>query len=303
MSDVAALLKKSALPLSGLLLTVAVVVQVRGSGALAALGGASPQATKVAAAVPAAEPGVAAEGRLVTYPGGEVMVGTDVAGTIVRLLVREKERVHRGQLIAELRADDLRAALAEARSQVAEAEADIRFADVDLDRADRLAAARVGTQDTADRARSKRDAAYARRATAQASVARLEAVLAKTRITAPIDGVVVTRSADAGEHLEAGAPLLTLADLSRTRIEAEVDEFDAGRVALGAAVRISAEGFPGAAWKGSVEEIPDAVVGRRLKPQDPGRPSDTRVLLVKVALKEKTPLKLGQRVELEIGER
>ena len=39
---------------------------------------------------------------------------------------------------------------------------------------------------------------------------------------------------------------------------------------------------------------------RRLKPQDPGRPSDTRVLLVKVALDEKTPLKLGQRVEVEI---
>ncbi|HEX2641789.1 MAG TPA: HlyD family efflux transporter periplasmic adaptor subunit, partial [Thermoanaerobaculia bacterium] len=124
---------------------------------------------------------------------------------------------------------------------------------------------------------------------------------AKSRLIAPIDGVVIARPVDAGEHLEAGDPVLTLANLGRTRIEAEVDEFDAGRVALGSAVEVTAEGYDGKAWKATVEEIPDAVVARRLKPQDPGRPSDTRVLLVKVALAEPTPLKLGQRVEVTIA--
>ena len=65
-------------------------------------------------------------------------------------------------------------------------------------------------------------------------------------------------------------------------------------------VRVTAEGYDGKVWQGRVEEIPDAVVGRRLKPQDPGKPEDTRVLLVKVALLEPTPLKLGQRVEIRI---
>ena len=59
-------------------------------------------------------------------------------------------------------------------------------------------------------------------------------------------------------------------------------------------------GNPGVTWKGVVEEIPDQVVSRRLKPQDPGRPSDTRVLLVKVALLETAPIVLGQRIEVEI---
>ena len=72
-------------------------------------------------------------------------------------------------------------------------------------------------------------------------------------------------------------------------------------VRLGAAVDVRAEGYAGRSWKGRVEEIPGVVQGRRLKPQDPGRPQDTRVLLVKVALLEPTPLKLGQRVELDIG--
>jgi len=93
---------------------------------------------------------------------------------------------------------------------------------------------------------------------------------------------------------------VTVTDLGRLRIEAEVDEFDAGRIKLGDAVTVTAEGFPGKALKAIVEEIPDTVVGRRLKPLDPSRPIDTRVLLVKIAFKEPAPFKLGQRVDLEI---
>jgi hypothetical protein len=94
---------------------------------------------------------------------------------------------------------------------------------------------------------------------------------------------------------------VTVSDLSRARIEAEVDEYDTGRVALGRPVVIRAEGFA-QSWHGKVEEIPDAVTSRRIKPQDPGRPSDTRVLLVKVAPDAPLPVKLGQRVEIEIAD-
>jgi multidrug resistance efflux pump len=53
---------------------------------------------------------------------------------------------------------------------VAEAEADIRFADLNVDRAERLLAAQVGTQDMTDKSRSNRDAAQARLETARAAV-------------------------------------------------------------------------------------------------------------------------------------
>jgi hypothetical protein len=42
------------------------------------------------------------------------------------------------------------------------------------------------------------------------------------------------------------------------------------------------------------------VQARDLKPLDPARPVDTRVLLVKLRLAETVPLKLGQRVDVEI---
>jgi len=51
---------------------------------------------------------------------------------------------------------------------------------------------------------------------------------------------------------------------------------------------------------GTIEEVADSVTLRALKPQDPGRPTDTRILAVKVALQEPTPLRLGTTVELRI---
>jgi RND family efflux transporter MFP subunit len=249
---------------------------------------------------PPASPHVAAEGRIVAYPGAEVVVGTDLGGTIVSLKVQEKEKVRRGQLLAELRSDDHRAALDEARARVVEADADIRLAQAEVERARTLWDKAVGSKQALDKAERDADAARARRATAAATAQRLEAVLAKTRILSPIDGIVIARQAQAGETLEPGQKILTIADLSRTRVEAELDEFDAGRVRLNDEVRVTAEGYDGKSWRAKVEEIPDSVVGRRLKPQDPGKPEDTRVLLVKIALLEPTPLKLGQRVEIRI---
>lgn len=269
--------------------------------ALQARGAVRPAAKAAAAApAPAASDHLAAEGRVVAYPGAEVVVGTDLGGTVVILKVQEKEKVRKGQLLAELRSDDYRAALAEARARVTEADADIRLAESEVDRARSLWEKQVGSRQALDKAERDVETARARRATAAATADRLEAVLAKTRILSPLDGVVIARYAQPGETLEPGRKILTIADLSRTRIEAELDEFDAGRVRLNDAVRITAEGYDAAAWRGRVEEIPDAVVGRRLKPQDPGKPEDTRVLLVKIALLEPTPLKLGQRVEIRI---
>lgn len=243
---------------------------------------------------------VAADGRLVARPGADVTLGSDLDGTVARVTVDEKDRVRRGQVLVELKADDYRASLAEARARVAEAEADIRLAAAEVERAQKLLGAAVGTQREVDRAERDLDAARARRETALGSVARIEAVLAKTRIVSPIDGVVLTRDVQPGESIESSKPLLRVADLSRVRVEAEVDEFDAAGLVVGAPVEVTAEGYRDG-WTGRVEEIPDAVTARKLKPDDPGRPTDTRVLLVKIALDGPTPLKLGQRVEVVIA--
>lgn len=282
-----------ALPLSGIGLLGAFIWQAR-----QARGAGS---TETPAAVLSPDLGTRAEGRVVAYPGALVTIGNDVSGTVARVLVSEQDRVRRGQVLVELVATEERAALREARARIAEAEANLRLTANQVARWKTLHDSNLASQDRLDQAVRDRDAASAQLELARATADRLEAVVAKLRIVSPIDGVVIDRSVEPGQPLTAGTPLVTVADLERTRIEADVDEYDAGRIQLGAGVRVTAEGFAGQSWKGRVEEIPDAVVPRRLKPEDPGRPSDTRVLLVKIALQERTPLKLGQRVELDIA--
>ncbi len=293
---------------SGLLLTTAFVVQ---SGTLGKIPpawtvtGTQPAARAAerghaGTAKPSAASNVVAEGRVVAYPGAEVVVGAEAAGRIVYLEIQEKSVVRKGDLIAELNAEDLKADHALASARIMEAEADIRFFDREFRRDTALIARNAGTPQNLDVNRRGLDAARARRAAALAARDRIAALLAKTRIIAPINGVVTTRHVHPGETVEVAAKIITIADLNRIRIEAEVDEFDTSRVALGADVLITAEGFPGASWKGKVEEIPDSVIARRIRPEDPGRPIDARVLPVKIVFSEPTPLKLGQRVEIEI---
>jgi HlyD family secretion protein len=286
-------MKRFIAPILGLVVLIITVVQVRANR----VGQAPPPVRTGKIARPAR---IMAEGRVVTYPGGEVTVGSDVAGTIEKLDVREQDVVHKGDVIATLRSDDLRAALAEARARVGEAEADIRLYELDSSRAKRLFGEDVGSKQAWEKSERDLDAARARRTSALAAARRLEAVVAKSVITAPIDGIVIARMHQRGETISAGDSLVTIADIHKTRIEAEIDEFDAARVRNGGEASISAEGYD-VSWRGVIEEVPDNVVSRRLKPQDPSRPIDTRVLLVKVAFAQPTPLKLGQRVDVELG--
>jgi HlyD family secretion protein len=279
-------------PILGLLILAATVVQVRAN---------RPKPITLSATATPATPRVVAEGRVVTYPGAEVTVGSDVAGTIERMSVDEKQTVRKGQIIAVVKANDVRAALSVARARVGEAEADIRLFEAEVARAKNLWQQDVGSKQSWEKAERDLDSARARRASAVAEVERLAALVEKTVITAPIDGVVITRHVHSGETVEAGTSIVTIADLAKRRVEAEIDEYDAARIRLGASVSVNAEGYD-RTWKGTIEEIPDSVVNRRLNPQDPSKPIDTRVLLVKVAFAEATPLKLGQRVEVKIDE-
>lgn len=246
---------------------------------------------------------VAAEGRVVAYPGAEVTIGADAVGRLLRVNVEEGDLVRRGQVLAQIDASDLIAGRDEATARLAEAMAEKHLAQLNADRKARLFA--EGVLPAFDRDAAARDVeiTQARIETAHASIRRLDATIAKTRLTSPIDGTVTSRIVNAGQMVDRGNPAFVVANLNRVRIEGEAHEADADRVALGAAVEIRADGFPGQSFHGHVEEIPGSVTLRRIKPQDPARPTDVRVLALKVAFDGATPLKLGSTVDLVISAR
>jgi RND family efflux transporter MFP subunit len=244
---------------------------------------------------------VVAQGRVVAHPGAQVNVGAEVAGTILRVQVAEKSVVRRGDLLLTLKSDEAKAQLDEAASHLAEAEAEVARIEADEKK---LAAHQVkGAPPTSDieRTHSYVVGYRARRDALKAARARLDAQWRKHWVFAPIDGVVTSRQVNAGETVAASAPLLTIVDLSRLRVEAEVDEYDVAHCAVGGIATIRTEAFPAKAWQGTIEEVADALVPRRIRPEDPGRPTDTRVLPVRISFRAATPLRLGQRVEVSIA--
>ena len=283
-----------------------VLLSLSGTG-LALLAGtvmqAQPQtqaATSVAEA-PARLGGVAAEGRVVAYPGAEVTIGADAVGRLLRVNVEEGDVVRKGEVLAEIDASDLVASLDEAKARLEEATAERRLAQYNAERKVKLFNEGILTAFDRDAAERDVEITQARIETAVASIHRLEATIAKTRMIAPIGGTVTSRVVNAGQMVDRGDPAFTVADLGRLRIEGEAHEADADRVVIGAEVEIHADGFPGKSFRGRVEEIPGSVTLRRIKPQDPARPTDVRVLALKVAFQEKTPLKLGTTVDLVVS--
>jgi HlyD family secretion protein len=247
-------------------------------------------------------PRITAEGRVVTYPGAQVTVGSEVLGTITNMPVHEKVAVRKGDLLVELRSDEVKAALREGHHRLTEVEVALRLEQVRT-RLDRILPLANGKEpQQPDARRESLSAAVARRDAAKAAIDRLEAELAKYRILAPIDGAVVECHVEPGETVNAAAPLVTIVDLNRLRVEAEIDEFDIESVTVGATAMVTAEGYPPRRFRASVEEIADTVVPRRLRPEDPSRSADSRVLRVKIAFRDPCALKLGQRVEIAIDD-
>ena len=136
-------------------------------------------------------PIILAEGHVAAYPGAEVVVGAELAGTITRVLVQEKSAVHKGDLLVEFRGDEIRASAEEAVARVAEADAELSLIEQEQARVESASRAASRAQAEAkDRLKARWTAAKARRAAAVAGYRRIEAEFARTRVRSPIDGVV-----------------------------------------------------------------------------------------------------------------
>lgn len=135
---------------------------------------------------------------------------------------------------------------------------------------------------------------------AESNVRYIRALLDKTRVLAPISGTLIERYLDVGEVVIPEKPIAHVADTAQLRINAEVDETDAGRLRLGDPVQISAYAYPGKIYQGRVEEIASYVGKREIKPNNPAVNLGLKIIQVKIAFQEANPLKLGMTVDVRI---
>jgi RND family efflux transporter MFP subunit len=208
-----------------------------------------------------------------------------IVSPILQVHVQPGARVRRGQPLVTLDARQLEATAATAGSSLQAsmrgadaAEAEARAAQAALALAttshDRVASLRARNSATAGEldeavaalraAEARVDAAAARRAeivhavSAAKSGAEAASVTASYAvITAPFDGLITEKRAEAGTMAAPGMPLITIEDTSRYRLEVSVDAARAGAIRVGASVPVQIAGLAGAT--GTVAEITESL--------------------------------------------
>ncbi len=197
-------------------------------------------------------------------PINQVEVGTEVSGTVRRVLVDFNDRVRRGQLLAQLDTQKLEAqvvqsnsALESARASIVTAQATVLEAAENLRRLQKLYEAsggRAPSQQTLETAnatlRRAQAGETAARALAKEAAARLrveQVALAKASIRSPINGIVLKRQIEPGQTVAASLQTPTLfviaENLKQLRLIVAVAEADIGLVRLGQPASFTVDAF------------------------------------------------------------
>jgi RND family efflux transporter MFP subunit len=223
---------------------------------------------------------VTANGTLAAFD--QSTAGAKVAGRLSTISVDLGSVVRRGQMVAQIEANDYKLRVQQAEAALGQARARLGLSPEGAD--DRVSAEQTGTVRQAkaqlDEARLNReravrlveqgvvakadfdatDAAFKvaqsryqdaieeiRNRQALLAQRRSELSLARQQLTdtavyAPMDGIVQQKRASVGEYLAAGAPVVDIVRMNPLRLRAEVPERDASTVRFGQNVRVTVEG-------------------------------------------------------------
>ena len=212
-----------------------------------------------------------------------VSAGSKITGRVTRLMVDQGDRVRRGQLLATLENDDFQAQVTQAERDLGraehdlvanqaatrQAEANLELAQKNYDRYRALLPEKAVAKIEVDQketefvvAREAINVLTAQRMSleeqqqrAQAALRFAKANLAYTHVYASCNGIVMSREAEEGDAVVAGAPIFRIADTGALWIRAYIDETVAGPIRLGQLARVILRSQPAQSRPGHVARI------------------------------------------------
>ena len=206
-------------------------------------------------------------------PLSTVTIGTQVSGTIKEIYVDYNSEVKQGELLALIDPDVFEASVAQreaaleiAKAQVQVQENDTIYYKKTLDRIQKLKDSKYSTDKELESAQRNYDNAVAQLALQKAQVKQAEASLKSaetelkyTKITSPVDGIVISKSVEVGQTVAASfstPELFSVAeDLTKMEIEASVVEADISKVQVGQKVFFNVDSFPNDTFVGVVKQV------------------------------------------------
>ena len=176
---------------------------------------------------------------------GESQVVAKTSGVALAVLVEEGQVVRAGQALVRLDPDRL-------RLQVAQAEAQMRKLENNYRRAQQLVEQQMISANDVDQI--KYDLENARAVYRAASLE-----LSYTTVTAPISGVVASRSIKPGNFVQINTPIIRIVDQSRLEATLNVPERELSTLKAGLPIALSVDALPGKVFQGIVDRIAPVV--------------------------------------------
>ena len=192
-------------------------------------------------------------------PVTKVEVGTQVSGIIDKIYVDYNSEVHKGQVIAELDKTNLLSELASAQSNLSNAKSDLAYQKANHERYKTLYEKGLVSANDYESAKLSYEKAIQTVQVQQQSVQKAQTNLGYATITAPIDGVVLSKEVEEGQTVASAMTTPTLfiiaQDLTNMRVIADIDEADIGGVIEGQRVSFTVDAFPDDTFEGEVTQV------------------------------------------------
>lgn len=192
-------------------------------------------------------------------PETKVQISARISAEIIKLPVKEGDRVEKGQLLAELDRERLEAQVDQAKSNQKSAQASLKKAHADFTRVQGLFDRKLSSQADLDAAEASLLLAESEVERSNAYLKQANDDLAKTRLISPMDGTVTQLLKEEGEialgsQFQADV-VMTVADLARMEVLTEIDENDVVMVEIGDTANIEIDAVPDSVFTGVVSEI------------------------------------------------
>jgi membrane fusion protein (multidrug efflux system) len=175
----------------------------------------------------------------------EVTISPKKAGIIEKILVKEGDRVRKGQILAQLDETDAKLEVERAEARMKEAEASLETNRTTLSRYQRLLESKVISQQTYDDLVLKVKLDEARLALAKTELNLARQNLLDHRIISPIEGIINLKIASLGEHVNVAPKdeILKIVQMDPLDLEFYVPENWVGKVRLADKIQFSVKAF------------------------------------------------------------
>ncbi len=183
-------------------------------------------------------------------------VSAEVAARVEELPAAEGTGVRQGVLLVRLNDRDVQHQLDAARASISREQ--LNLAKADYERKERLFNDGAVVRSVYEQAKNQYLSLKSAYDSTQAQISQLRDQLAKTRITAPISGVVVKTFVNPGEFVAPGAPVVALENMEEVLVKVELADREFVGVQLGQPVEATTDAFPGRVFRGEVNRLGSA---------------------------------------------